>query len=224
MEGIIVRVWVTRDEPRDGRLSTALRKVGLTPVWEPVLERHIVDDAGEEIARLGPEDWLVLTSAFAVEAIAAKRTCPARIAVVGAATDKAVRARGLQVDLVASDKTGRSLFDDLRTKVSKGMICYPRSSLADAPVPWPGVELICPVVYETRARDFDRSVISRVDVISVASPSAVAAVGLADRPFASIGPSTTAAVRKLGREPWIEAPDRSFESLAQSIANSVHSP
>lgn len=197
--------------------------MGLAPVWEPVLARHIVDDAREEIAQLGPEDWLVLTSAFAVDAIAAKRACPARIAVVGAATEKAVRARGLQVDLVASDRTTQSLFDDLRTKVTKGTICYPRSSLADVPAPWPGVELICPIVYETRTRDFDRSVISRVDVISVASPSAVAAIGPVDLPFASIGPSTSAAVRELSREPWIEAPDRSFASLAETIAENADS-
>ena len=48
---MMLRVWVTRDESRDGPLSIALRKAGVAPVWEPVLERHVVDDAGKEIAR-----------------------------------------------------------------------------------------------------------------------------------------------------------------------------
>ena len=71
---------------------------------------------------------------------------------------------------------------------------------------------------------FDRHVIDSVDVVSVASPSAVAAiravVGIPRGiPFASIGPTTSAALRRVGIEPWVEAPKRSFASLAQTIAS-----
>ena len=65
-----MRVWVTRDEPNDGPLSTALRKHGLVAVTEPVLERRIVPQTLSLIDRLGRDDWLVLTSPFAVQAAA----------------------------------------------------------------------------------------------------------------------------------------------------------
>ena len=61
-------------------------------------------------------------------------------------------------------------------------------------------------------------VIERVEVVSVASPSAVEAAGPVDLPFASVGPTTSAALRKSGREPWLEAPTPSFDALASAIA------
>lgn len=245
-----MRVWVTRDEPAGGLLGTALQAAGLEPVWEPVLHRRITADAHEEIARLGSDDWLVLTSAFAVTAVTgqpvhlpqplpeskpASRTaespthphdatrtspppCRAKVAVVGQATEKAARSAGFSVALVASGQSGRSLFADLRATMKSGTICYPRSALASAPGPWPGVTIISPAVYETAPRAYDRTVIRRVDLITVASPSAVEAIGPLDLPFASIGPTTSEALRKIGRPPWIEAPDPSFASLAQAIA------
>jgi uroporphyrinogen-III synthase len=129
----------------------------------------------------------------------------------------AALAKGLRVELIASEETGRSLFKELRARVHCGKVCYPRSSLAKAPDAWPDIELLSPVLYETVARTFERSVIERVDVVSVASPSAVNGVGPVNLPFASIGPTTSAAIRALGKEPWVEAPRPSFESLATII-------
>ncbi len=213
-----MRVWVTRDETGDGPLSAALRNAGLEVVLEPVLERRAVSDAAEEISRLGPDDWLVLTSAYAIAAVAQGPARVPRVAVVAEASRRAAQARGFRVELIASEGDGRSLFRDLRQTVNRGKICYPRSSLAHPPDPWPDVELISPVLYSTHPRHFDRDVIGRVEVVALVSPSAVEAVGPVDLPLASMGPSTSAAIRKLGREPWIEAPQRSFESLAHALA------
>ena len=213
-----MRVWVTRDETGDGPLSAALRNEGLEVVLEPVLERRVVSDASEEIGRLGPDDWLVLTSIYSIAAVARGPAQVPRVAVVAEASRRAAEARGFRVELIASEGDGGSLFRDLRKTVNRGRICYPRSSLACPPDPWPDVELLSPVLYTTHPRHFDRDVIGRVEVVALVSPSAVEAVGLVDLPFASIGPSTSAAIRKLGREPWIEAPQRSFESLAKALA------
>ncbi len=68
-----MRVWVTRDEKPDGPLSAALWEAGLSVVHEPVLERRVVNDAHEAITKLGPDDWLVLTSVYAIEAGLDKR-------------------------------------------------------------------------------------------------------------------------------------------------------
>ena len=214
----MVRVWVTRDEPKDGPFCTSLRRVGLDPILEPVLERRIVDDAAETISRLGSDDWLVLTSPYAVNAVAAEPARVPRVAVVGGPSCQAANARGFRVELVSSGGDGRSLFEELRGKVTKGKVCYPRSSLVSAPESWPDIEMLSPVLYETVPKAFDRTVVDRVDIVAVASPSAVKAVGPLDLPFASIGPSTSAALREIGREPLVEAPERSFDSLAEALA------
>jgi uroporphyrinogen-III synthase len=246
-----VKVWVTRDEDERGPLCTALRGAGLTPVLEPVLQRRVVDDASDVIARLKADDWLVLTSPYAVEAVAADPARVPRVAVVSEPSRRAAEARGFRVELVSPRGDGKSLFEVLRVTAKSGTVCYPRSALAKEPQPWPGVELVSPVLYETVARAFDATVIDRVDVIAVASPSAVDAIlevdaglrcdassgsdrrrvpwpspGEAGRRhapqralrFASIGPTTSAALRKHGIEPWLEAPEPSFEALAEAIA------
>ncbi len=232
-----MKVWVTRDEEPDGPLSTALRAVGLTVVHEPVLKRSVVNDAAEVISKLGPRDWLVLTSVYAIEAVAREPARVPRVAVVSESSRRAAEAEGFRVELVSPGGDGKSLFAELRKKATQGKVCYPRSSLAKAPDPWQEVELLSPVLYENVARDFDQSVIDRVDIVSVTSPSAVKAIrapsasaGRFSRPgaarptlrglrFASIGPSTSAALRRFDIEPWVQAAERNFESLAISIAS-----
>ncbi len=251
-----MRVWVTRDEEPDGPLSTALREAGLSVVHEPVLERRVVDDAREAITKLGPDDWLVLTSVYAIEAVAPEAARVPRVAVVGEASRRAAQARGFRVELVSPRGDGGSLIQALRRQAKGGKVCYPRSALAKPPDPWPGIELLSPVLYETIARTFDRSVFDRVDVVSMTSPSAVDAIralphqsprsGLPLRStllsdwcgtsagsvtsagapecklrFASIGPTTSAALRRMGVSPWAEAGERSFESLAHAIADGI---
>lgn len=222
-----MRVWMTRDEDADGALSNALRDVGLTVVHEPVVARHLLGDAGDDIGRLTSDDWLVLTSVYAINAVALE---PARIpcvAVIGEASESTAKARGLRVEMVSSDGDARSLFDALRTRVTQGTVCYPRSSLVEPPDPWGNVQVISPGLYETVARDFDRSVMDRVDIVCVTSPSAVeslraAGVSLDQLRFASIGPTTSAKLRIHGIEPWLEAPHRSFASLAGAIASAAN--
>ena len=251
-----MKVWVTRDEEPDGALSTALREAGLSVVHEPVLERRVVDDAHEAITKLGPDDWLVLTSIYAIEAVAQEAARVPRVAVVSEASRRAAQARGFRVELVSPRGDGGSLIQALRRQTKGGKVCYPRSALAQPPDPWPGIELLSPVLYETIARTFDRSVFDRVDVVSVTSPSAVDSIralphqspssvlrsgnpGLGDwcgtsagsftsagapeckLRFASIGPTTSAALRQMGIEPCIEAPDPSFKSLARAIADGI---
>jgi len=218
-----VRVWVTRDEGEDGPLSAALRAVSLTPVLEPVLRRHVVPEAGDVVSQLGADDWLVLTSGFAIASVAADAACVPRVAVVGASSRRAAEARGFRVELVGRDHNASSLFEQLRDVASDCTVCYPRSSLARAPAAWPGVQLVSPVLYETRRREFDPAVAKRVDVVAVASASAAEALGVVDLPYASIGPSTSAAIVKLGVRPWVEAPSRSFASLARAIADQASS-
>lgn len=211
-------VWVTRDEGPHGPLSKALCEAGLESAFEPVIERHVVGTATDEIQRLGADDWLVFSSAFAVKAVDRKLAQAPRVAVVGPGTRDAARRRGFRVEWVGDHGGSAALFKMLRETAQSGVICYPRSALAEVPQPWAGVKIISPVVYETRKRSFDRGIVARIDVVAVASPSAVDAIGPIDRPFASIGPTTSAALRRHGIEPWLESPDPGFSALAASIA------
>jgi len=214
-----VLVWVTRDEPEGGPLSTALRDAGLGVVHEPALERRVVSGARDEIAALGADDWLVLTSVFAVRAIAPPGALRCRIAVVGEKTKAAAESRGLRIEYVSAGGTASDLFQEISGRAAGHTICYPRSSEARVPDLGAGVTLVSPVAYETRRRAWRRDVVDDVDVIAVTSPSAVTAVGALAKKYASLGPTTSAALRDLGVEPWIEAPVKSFDSLARAIAD-----
>ncbi len=213
-------VWVTRDETEDGPLSTALRERGVAVLLEPVVERRTVADPAALISGLRPDDWLVLTSPYAIDAVAAVPAARTpQVAVVGESSRAMAEAAGLRVALVAASGLGSTLFEQLRQTVSTGVVCYPRSAKARPPEPWPAIELRTPVLYDTTPRDFERSVAQRVALAAVASPSAVKALGDLDVPLASIGKTTTAAIRATGREPVTESPYPTFENLAQAIAD-----
>jgi uroporphyrinogen-III synthase len=213
-----MKVWVTRDEAADGPLSMALRKAGLDPVLEPVVTRRVLGDARDEIARLGPDDWLVLTSVFAVETVAVEPARVPRVAVVGEASRQAALALNLRVELISADGTAAGLFHELAERAGGATVLYPRSSLANVPELPAGIHVVSPVLYETAPRSWRRSVVEEVDVVAVASPSAVRAVGRVDLPYASIGATTTVALREGGIKPWVEAAEPSFEALARAIA------
>jgi len=214
-----MRIWVTRDEPPDGPLAAALRARGLTPIVEPVIEKRLACDPAEAVGALGPDDWLLLTSPFAIESVAGVPAARVpSIGVVGEPSAKLAASFGLRVALVSPDGHGAGLFAELRRRARDCIVCYPRSSLAAEPAGWIGVELRSPVLYETAARTFDRTVLDRIDVVAVASPSAVQAIGRVERPYASIGRVTSAALRNLGIEPWVEADPPSLDALAEAIA------
>lgn len=213
-------VWVTREEAEDGPLTTALRARGLNVLLEPVLERRLVADPAGLIAGLGRDDWLVLTSPYAIEAVghlpAAKVP---QVAVVGEPSRRLAEKYGLRVVMVGEDGHGRTLFDEMRRTIRQSVVCYPRSARADVPEEWPDVQLRAPVLYDTVPRTYDRTVAQRAVIAAVASPSAVDALGDIAIPLASIGRTTSAAIRRHGLEPVVEAASPGFEPLAEAIAN-----
>lgn len=214
-----MKVWVTRDEPPDGPLSNALRAVQLDVLHEPVLQRKVLTDARNEIASLGPNDWLVLTSTFAINAVAEDVARVPKVAVIGGPSRFAAEKRGFRVSLVSSSGTSKELFDKL-FKQSDGLtICYPRSSLAMPPEVAQSVNMTCPVLYETNSRKYNKDILHQADVVTVTSASAVQAIGPLEIPFASIGVSTSKALRQINMEPWVEAEEPSFDSLASAIAS-----
>lgn len=79
--------------------------------------------------------------------------------------------------------------------------------------------MTCPVLYETNSRNYNKDILRQADVVTVTSASAVQAIGPLEIPFASIGSSTSKALHEIGMEPWVEAVEPSFDSLARAIAD-----
>jgi uroporphyrinogen-III synthase len=217
------RIWVTRDEGSDGPLCRALAAAGLEPVCAPVVSRRIVADLAATLAGLGPSDWLVLTSPYTINNVPA-HLIGCRTAVVGEASRQAAAARGIRVDLVSAEANGVSLWRDLAARLEGGeRICYPRSDLANPPAEIGGMKIDSPVFYSTLPCPFDAALVRDAAAAAVASPSAARVVaGLKPPPrCGSIGPTTSAALRSSGIEPWLESPSASFESLAAAIARAM---
>ena len=214
-----MRVWVTRDEPSDGPLCSALIRQGLEPVLEPVLRRRIIADLSDQIAQLDVDDWLVLTSPFAIEAIDPKAV-RCRVAVVGGASQKLAESRGLRVERTSPDQTACGLFESLDADPARARrILYPRSSKATPPS-CTSIHVDSPVLYETVQIPFDQTVAHQTDAVILTSPPAAQAVASISQlpPCASIGPTTPAALRARGIEPWLESPEPNFPQIATAVA------
>ncbi len=224
------RVWVTRDEKEDGPLCSALRACAVLPILEPVLERVVIADVAPDLQILGPEDWLVLTSVFAIENVPVDLARIPKVAVVGEVSETAAKKRGLRVELVSRKKTGWSLFAELQARAVERQVIYPRSALAKVPTNMDSAAgFSAPILYETRPRDFDASFLDEIGMIALTSASAArtldARIKLAalEIPLASIGPTTTAAIEECHGQVWIQPLTPSLKELANAIAGGLAS-
>ena len=192
-------------------------------------------------ARLDRFDWLVFTSARAVEALVmAGAEYPGkgrpRIAVVGAATARAVSEIGWPIDFVPAAARGATLARELtRGHVRPGhLVLLPRSdrALRDLPaiLKRAAVELVEVEAYRTLPRRLsagELEALGHIDAFLLASPSAVCGLvgGVAPAAlrklhpkagFVAIGPTTAAALRANGLPVTAEAPRSSFAALVRA--------
>jgi uroporphyrinogen III methyltransferase/synthase len=162
-----------------------------------------------------------------------------RVAAVGAATAQVIAAEGMRVDYVAQTQTGESLAAELRDSVAGKEVLLPRSDRVDDRLPSAlreaGARVMEVVAYRTlRPEKLDYEILTSVryceiDAIVFASPSAfhnLAALvpstelaALSNRiQFATIGSTTTRALREAGVRVAIESNDSSSAGLADAIA------
>jgi uroporphyrinogen-III synthase/uroporphyrinogen III methyltransferase/synthase len=119
------RVLVTRAAHQAGKLSEGLRALGAEPVEVPVLEirpPENIEPLDAALRQLKSYDWLILTSANAVHALAERaatlgialaQTTRLQVAAVGEATAAEARKAGLQVAFVPEAYVAESLVEGL---------------------------------------------------------------------------------------------------------------
>lgn len=240
-----IRVVVTRAERQAEGLAAAMQAAGaevaLLPLLAvvPPLDPRPLERAASEVALY---DWIVFASANAVEAFLplAGGSLPSRlrIAVVGPATAAALRAFGLVPHLTATKSEAEGLVADLgphlrpASRILLPQAADARKVLAEG-LTAAGAEVVAVVAYDkglpatNGARAAELFAHSPIGWVTFTSPRIVRHfVELFDEAWprrrpellaASIGPVTSAALRRYGVEPAAEAAQPGDEGMVQAI-------
>jgi len=145
------RVLVTRALRQAGKLSAGLRALGAEPVEVPVLEIQPPSSFAPldaALRRLDRYDWLILTSANTVRALADRASelgigfvqpTLLKVAAVGEATAEAARRAGWQVTFVPENYVAESLVQGLlevpESRVPESNILLARAAVARDVIP-----------------------------------------------------------------------------------------
>ena len=226
------RVLVTRSVEDAEPLATLLRACGLEVVCVPLLARVFLATGVESLSRCEHFDWLVLTSRSTVEAWcrAGRPRSAARVAAVGAATARAARVRGLNVDAVPPRATGEDLVRML-APLHGQRVLYPHAAVVEpttaAGLRQAGAVVTEIAVYENVTPPDAGAQLRRagpIDVVTLTSGSAARRYAALANPLPSpsprvvtIGPSTTRAARSAGLEVAAVAREASTRGLAEAV-------
>jgi len=192
-----VQVLVGRTRHQASALSAGLQDLGAVVIEIPFLEirpprsYQAFDTALERIQEF---DWLILTSANGVEALAARMKqlrIPAakmehlKIAAIGPATQDAIEKLGLEVSVVPKRYVAEAVVESLEKQVEGRRILLARAKVARDVIPRElqklGAQVEVVEAYETVLPESSRSSLkalfenaqSRPDVITFASSSSV---------------------------------------------------
>ena len=224
-------VLVTRPGGENDPLVAELESRGYRVSAVPTVLTRAVPVEWPDLARY---DWVVVTSAGGVAALPGALAGP-RWAAVGEATASALRARGVNVDVVPAEANGAAIAESL-PHAAGARVLLVRASLADPDLP-AGLRRRGAVVdeitaYETvegpaeSAEDLRRA-LRQPDIAAVvfASGSAVRGFmklgGLANLPAITIGPRTSAVARDSGFQVVAEAEGASVQHLATAVIQAV---
>jgi uroporphyrinogen-III synthase/uroporphyrinogen III methyltransferase/synthase len=242
-------VLVTRAVHQTGKLSQGLRTLGAEPVEVPVLEiRSPASFAALDAALLALDgyDWLILTSANTVRALAQRaaelgltfaQPAGLKVAAVGEATAAEAREAGLALTFVPESYVAESLAEGLRARMPMRKILLARAETARDVIPdalraeGASVDVVDAyrnVMPEAAPEQLRLAVASGIDAATFTSSSSVEHLGNAARvaglawPFtgvaaASIGPITSQTLRERGWEPAVEANPSDIPGLIAAV-------
>lgn len=197
-----------------------------------------------------PYDWIVVTSGNAARAVVERAQensfalTQSQIAAVGDATADVLQRGGYRVDVIPSVSTGERLCEELleREDLAEKRVLFPCSDIALPTVPerlrTAGAIVHEAVCYRTMSVPIDGSAVidavrtGEVAAVTFASPSSVGGFSASFSPemlskvlggiiVVSIGPTTSTALRRIGREPDIEADTPNAEGLVNAVLHAL---
>lgn len=233
------RIVVTRAREQASELKRLFEESGATVIQFPTIE--IAPPESYESLDFAVDarfDWLVFTSINGVTAFFerlyakgkdVRSLAGSRIACVGDTTAASLRARGIAPDLVPEKFMSSALiphFDaDLHgiriavIRAAEGRDDFINESLRR------GADVHLAVAYRTVPVAANADELHDIDVVTFTSASTVdnffASANLDGALLASIGPTTSDAIRKHGRQPDIESPTASIQALHDAVVGRV---
>ena len=241
------RILITRPRAQADDFADKLRSAGFEPVYFPVIEIKPVENnlaLERALAKLNCYEWIVFTSANAVEIVfdqfpASNWNEEVKFAAIGPKTAAALKARNISPDFVPEEYVAEAILPGLGDLLGKWVL-LPRAEIARKELP----EAIFHAggvpheitVYKTLPvqPDLDglTALKSGVDVVTFASASSVenfAAIvrknrldplNLPNDPLiACIGPITEQAARDEGFQNIVTAKEYTTEGLIEAITN-----
>ncbi len=223
-------IAVTRARPQASALAARLRALGANVVEAPAIR---IEPLAVELPPLAGYDLLCLTSPNGVRRLLelvpdARALAGPRIAAIGPGTAAALRAGGIEPDVVPERSVAEGLVEALEgVAVDRALLARGeegRDVLPDA-LRARGAEVDVLALYHTVPEPLDddaRTAALAADDLVFASASAVrafhSAAGTLDGPrLVSIGPATSEALRALGHEPDVEASDHTPDGLVAAL-------
>jgi len=240
-------ILITRASSQSDRLRISLEAAGARVLECPAIQIVPLEDWAEvdrAVANLHAYDWVIFTSANAVEHFMqrvknAGAICAVRIAVVGPSTARSLEKWGLAASLVPSSFRAEGLLDALPSELPGLRVLLPRAETAREILPdelrrrGAAVDVV-PVYRTTKASTglLDLTAIlsqERVDALVFTSPSAARYFSevlgenlgstIGPTPIAAIGPVVREALESLGMKVSIQPEQATMEELTRAICN-----
>lgn len=239
------RILITRTRRQASGLAAQIEALGGTAILVPTIEiappeSYAPLDAA--LASLESFDWVVFTSANAVEVFHQRRSpslAQTHIAVIGPATARAAEQAGMRVDLVPAVYVAESLAEALAPQVRGKRVLLVRAEQARDVLPEAlndaGADVTIAVAYRNQIpagsiaalRQLFESMENYPDAITFTSASTArnlvellqaAEVELPPSVrLVSIGPITSEALCGLGLEPCVEATEPTLSALVEAL-------
>jgi uroporphyrinogen III methyltransferase / synthase len=223
-------VAVTRARAQASALATRLRTLGAAVVEAPAIRIAPLDTP---LPPLDGYDLVCVTSPNGADLMLdrlrdARELAGITVAAIGPGTARALRARGVEPDVVPERAVAEGLVEALTaTTVRRALIARGaegRDVLPDA-LRERGAEVDVVALYETVAEPLDdgaRTAAKEADYLLFTSASSVRffhdAAGTLEGPrLASIGPATSAELRARGAEPDLEADPHTPDGLVEAL-------
>lgn len=247
------RILVTRARHQAGKLSEGLSLLGAEPVEVPVIEIQPPSDFApldRALRQLDSYDWLILTSANTVRALADRAAALGlslaaatrlNISAVGEATAETARRLGMAVALVPESYVAESLTESLAVHTCGKKVLLARAAIARDVIPHAlrtagatvdVVDAYRNVIPEAAPGLLREALRKGIDAATFTSSSSATHLADAARqagiafPFAgvaaiSIGPITSQTLREHGWEPVAEASPSDIPGLLRAVVHAL---